>query len=855
VLKARHKETGQIVAIKKFKESDEDEQVRKTALREVRILKVRGHPGRTACAPARGTSPLCGLGYARGARSSSTPARPAAVQTHVHPRPSPLRCSHHALSCRHTRLDPPLRAGALLASCSQQLKHDNIVNLIEVFRKKSKLHLVFEYVERTILEDLERNPDGMDPIETKKCLWQLLRSIDYCHAHNIIHRDIKPENLLISRNGILKLCDFGFARTLAGPGARYTDYVATRWYRGPELLTGDTQYGKPVDIWAIGCMLPEMASGAPLFPGESDIDQLFHIMRCFGQLPDKLMDVFRANPLFIGIKIPDNIPQTETLEERFPQYPQEQLAMMKSCLRYEPEGRCTCEELMNHRYFTDDGFVEWFDEELKQMLERDAADFKMRQKKFRKAKSTRGGAGANVENGDSRPQSQPPADAGRAETGLGALKPSKGGGGGGGLGPPIHQQQGLRENVEPRTISLAPPESSSTSSSYHAAANDMGMGHFMSQRDDDGAGMGHLAPMGGPTARDEVAAERRPATRGSECGAGGGGSADYAGDETPLLPNLQRPSTPRAQRLVAFPQLASAVDDTVPSSQSMMPQMGNTRGALGRNWNADASSHGGLSGLGTLGHSNLGHSSVSHGGMGGQGSSLAGVGKGKGRMAGDEVPSMPALGTAMAPAANREGGGSNLPQLREGQVFAAELPERSHGVGGGSLAHAPVPASRGGGGGGKKKASAYDPSNPYFSKPASKTKKVSIVKGSSSSSSSSHGLAGQAVSGSSTSQGMGIMGQAHSIAGLAAAYALPPSALPPSIPPRTPNHEYEFGPPRTPGDGGGGSGLQGLEPAHQFMGGAAASSQQPYNNKLPASSQYNYAGGQYAKYGKRYVAG
>ena len=121
----------------------------------------------------------------------------------------------------------------------QQLKHDNIVNLIEVFRRKSKLHLVFEYVERTILEDLERNPDGMDPIETKKCLWQLLRSIDYCHAHNIIHRDIKPENLLISRNGILKLCDFGFARTLAGPGARYTDYVATRWYRGPELLTGD----------------------------------------------------------------------------------------------------------------------------------------------------------------------------------------------------------------------------------------------------------------------------------------------------------------------------------------------------------------------------------------------------------------------------------------------------------------------------------------------------------------------------------------------------------------------------------------------------------------------------------------
>ena len=214
----------------------------------------------------------------------------------------------------------------------------------------------------------------------------------------MIHRDIKPENLLVSRNGTLKLCDFGFARTLAGPGARYTDYVATRWYRGPELLTGDTAYGKPVDIWAIGCMLPEMASGAPLFPGESDIDQLYHIMRCFGDLPPRLMEIFRANPLFIGIKLPENITNVESLEKRFPQWDEDQLSFLQNCLKYEPEARYTCAELMQHPYFTEDGFVEWFEEELKSMLERDNQDYKMRQKKFRKSRSGKANSTAGASN-------------------------------------------------------------------------------------------------------------------------------------------------------------------------------------------------------------------------------------------------------------------------------------------------------------------------------------------------------------------------------------------------------------------------------------------------------------------------
>ena len=303
VLKCRHKETGQIVAIKKFKESDEDEQVRKTALREVRILK--------------------------------------------------------------------------------QLKHENIVNLIEVFRRKGKLYLVFEYVDRTILEDLEKHPDGLGKNLVKKLMWQLCRALEFCHAHNVIHRDIKPENLLVSKNGVLKICDFGFARTLAGPKAKYTDYVSTRWYRSPELLVGDTSYGKGVDVWAIGCMFAEITNGLPLFPGESDIDQLFHIIRCFGQLTGQQMDFFRKNPLFVGVKIPEvENAELETLEKRFPGVSKSQLEAMSLCLDYDPDRRATCTELMRCEHF--ESFASEFRDEFKASLALDDSEFAMKRKRSKK---------------------------------------------------------------------------------------------------------------------------------------------------------------------------------------------------------------------------------------------------------------------------------------------------------------------------------------------------------------------------------------------------------------------------------------------------------------------------------------
>ena len=111
----------------------------------------------------------------------------------------------------------------------------------------------------------------------------MVKALDFLHSHDIVHRDVKPENLLVNKTGLLKVCDFGFARsTLSNQSAVYTDYVSTRWYRSPELLVGDANYDKTVDIWAIGCIYAEMFNGMPLFPGDSDLHTLKLILDMFG---------------------------------------------------------------------------------------------------------------------------------------------------------------------------------------------------------------------------------------------------------------------------------------------------------------------------------------------------------------------------------------------------------------------------------------------------------------------------------------------------------------------------------------------------------------------------------------------
>ena len=149
----------------------------------------------------------------------------------------------------------------------------------------------------------------------------------------------------------MKLCDFGFARILPGSNEGMTDYVATRWYRAPELLLSIQNYGKPVDLWAIACIMGELVDGQPLFPGESEIDQLYLIQKMLGPLPADQRELFLKNPRFLGNNFPP-LPKAETLERRYiGKLSKKALSFMKALLRLEPSERLNSTEALQHSYF------------------------------------------------------------------------------------------------------------------------------------------------------------------------------------------------------------------------------------------------------------------------------------------------------------------------------------------------------------------------------------------------------------------------------------------------------------------------------------------------------------------------
>ena len=166
--------------------------------------------------------------------------------------------------------------------------HEHIVRLTNLLKSDNDrdIYLVFEYMETDLHAAIRANI--LQDIHKQYILWQSLKALKYMHSAELLHRDMKPSNLLLNSNCLVKVADFGLARSLpearqlVEQGTALTDYVATRWYRAPEILLGSANYGFPVDMWAEGCILGEMLVGRPIFPGSSTINQLDKITNLVG---------------------------------------------------------------------------------------------------------------------------------------------------------------------------------------------------------------------------------------------------------------------------------------------------------------------------------------------------------------------------------------------------------------------------------------------------------------------------------------------------------------------------------------------------------------------------------------------
>uniref|UniRef100_A0A8C6ZV57 Mitogen-activated protein kinase 15 n=1 Tax=Nothoprocta perdicaria TaxID=30464 RepID=A0A8C6ZV57_NOTPE len=229
-------------------------------------------------------------------------------------------------------------------STDQNIRRCVYIYIIQNANEPTDLHAVIK--KGNLLKDIH------------KCyiIYQLLKATKFIHSGNVIHRDQKPSNILLDADCFVKLCDFGLARSLCQMNEdqgnpALTEYVATRWYRAPEILLSSQSYTKGVDMWSIGCILGELLLGKPLFPGTSTVNQIEHILRVLPapSAEGKILLWRKIHKGFLFLKKKKT--KQVTFEEILPSStPLHALDLLKKLLVFNPDKRLTAEEALQHPY-------------------------------------------------------------------------------------------------------------------------------------------------------------------------------------------------------------------------------------------------------------------------------------------------------------------------------------------------------------------------------------------------------------------------------------------------------------------------------------------------------------------------